>query len=134
MLSDVDLLEICHKSRSDPIWPRIEYICNKVNVENHQPIVRSYSSQTVYPEHIVKLATESLVGYTHDQQVREDLNDEESYLDYCNIKIVNLLNYNHNIRVSRANFSYLRAVSGNYLFVNVDQLEHSNWTQALRNR
>lgn len=55
-------------------------------------------------------------------------------MDYLNIKIVNLLNYQHNIRVARADFSYLRSTSGGYYLINVENMEHSNWTQALRNR
>lgn len=103
-------------------------------MESHQPIVRAYDSETTYSQEIVKLATESLVGYTSELEARCILNDEESYLDYCNIKIVNLLNYKHNIRISHAEFSYLRTTTGGYLFANIKNLEHSNWTQALRNR
>lgn len=70
MLSDTDLQQLCHKSRADSIWQRVEYIYNKVPVESHQPVVRAYSSQMCYSDQVMKLATESLVGYTHDADIR----------------------------------------------------------------
>lgn len=82
---------------------------------------------------IIKLAAESLVGYISDSEVRDVL-DEDSYLDYCNIKICNLLNYKHNIRIIKAEFSYLRTIHGSYIFINADHIEHSNLTQALKKR
>lgn len=95
--------------------------------------MRHYSSEIEYPQHIVKLAAESLVGYTDEDTVRNFL-DEDSYLDYCNIKICDFLNYKHNIRVSKADFSYLKSYSGRFIFVNADQIEYSNLTQALKRR
>lgn len=45
-----------------------------------------------------------------------------------------MLNYRHNIRVMRADFYYLKSVNGEYILSNVENIEHTNLTQALKNR
>jgi hypothetical protein len=56
---------------------------------------------------VLKLATESLLGFKNEKELIEELG-EEKYLNFMSEKIALALNYQHNIRVFRANFHFVK--------------------------
>lgn len=56
---------------------------------------------------MLKLATESLFGFKNEKELMNELG-EERYLSFMNEKITLVLNYQHNVRVNKANFHYVK--------------------------
>ena len=79
------------------------------------------------------MATESMLGFKDEKLLLEELG-EEKYLSLMNEKIALALNYQHNIRVVRAGFHYVRTEAGEYYLMNVTNLHVTNLTKALQLR
>lgn len=76
MLSDNDLFLVCCKTKIDPFFSKLRYIQNKVSTGGNQPIKVPYPAPSS-PVDLVKLATESLLGFKDEVQVRELLGEQQ---------------------------------------------------------
>ena len=73
------------------------------------------------------------MGFRNERELIEELG-EEKYLNFMSEKIALALNYQHNIRVLRANFHYAKTEAGDYFLSNVTNLHLTNLTKALQLR
>jgi hypothetical protein len=73
------------------------------------------------------------LGFRNERELIEEL-AEEKYLNFMSEKITLALNYQHNIRVLRANFHYVKTEVGEYFLSNVTNLHLTNLTKALQLR
>ena len=61
-MSETDFIITCKLMKSDPFFKRLEYIQNKLPFVGQQIIVE-YDSVHLREDELIKLATESLLGF-----------------------------------------------------------------------
>ena len=129
MMSDTDLFITCRKFKNDPFFNRIAYLRNKLSPADN-PMRVEY--EAVEDSEFSGDAAQSLLGLRSEKEMLEKYG-ETRFLKYLSAKICLFLNYEHNIRVSRGCFFYLKT-RNDYFLVNVSQLEFTNLTAAIRQR
>lgn len=133
LLSDNDLLNAFYRQNSESIWGELSYIQNKIPVQNYVYIKRRFNIRTAVESDIVQLTTESMLGILDEENLEKRLT-ENKYLDYLSLRIVNLLNFKHNIRVIDCEFCYVKCVDGFFWLVDVQHLSFSNLTPLIKRR
>ena len=119
MLSDNDLYLTCCKNKIDPFFKKLRYLQNKIATNGNQPITVPYPPACPNEDYdLIKLATESLLNLNEESDITNRI-DPSIYLDYLNEKITLFLNYEHNIRVHKATFTYIKAEDNQYYLINV---------------
>lgn len=133
LLSDNDLLNAFYRQNSESLWGKLSYIQNRIPVENYVYTKRRFNIKTAVEGEIVQLTTESMLGILDEETLQRTL-PENKYLDYLSLRIVNLLNFRHNIRVLDCEFCYVKCVDGLFWLVDVQHLSFSNLTPLIKRR